>query len=271
MLSLFWCGCCAFSWGTCGFPQRVLQLVTLLGFRTYLAPVSWPTPAVDVYCWVGGVLVHHLVFYLVPAQLPFRCLPLAGSATFLAPVCWSTPAVEPCCWVGGVFDASLGFLPCAVLFLRGLQLAQLTLQQVPLGIFRSPGVCPSASLVTQVGHQPFPSFLCFSCSGWLAGIRWVLHPSPVGVVSALWTTVSSPGWLSLTLGWVSFWTVVSTVSVGSEVCGLGCPSWFVLPFMSLFVLHLLLGWGGLVTGLWPHLQLLGFGLFWSLGCSVLTP
>ena len=33
--------------------------------------------------------------------------------------------------------------------------------------------------------------------------------------------------------------------------------------MSLFVLHLLLGWGGLVTGLWPHLQLLCVGLFWE--------
>ena len=73
--------------------------------------------------------------------------------------------------------------------------------------------------------------------------------------------VSSPCLLSLTLGWVSFWTAVSTVSVSCEVCGLGCPSWFVLLFMSLFVLHLLLGWGGLVTGLWPHLQLLGVGLF----------
>ena len=31
------------------------------------------------------------------------------------------------------------------------------------------------------------------------------------------------------------------------------------------------GWGGLVTGLWPHLQLLCVGLFWSLGCAVLTP
>ena len=78
LLSLFWCGCCAFSWGTCGFPLRVLQLVTLLGFRTYLAPVSWPTPAMDVYCWVGGVLVHHLVFYLVPAQLPLPLLTLSG-------------------------------------------------------------------------------------------------------------------------------------------------------------------------------------------------
>ena len=77
LLSLFWCGCCAFSWGTCGYRQRVLQLVTLLGFCTYLAPVSWPTPAVDVYCWVGGVL-HHLVFYLMPAQLPLPLLTLSG-------------------------------------------------------------------------------------------------------------------------------------------------------------------------------------------------
>ena len=86
-------------------------------------------------------------------------------------------------------------------------------------------------------------------------------------VSALWATVSSPCLLSLTFVWVSFWTVVSTASVSYEVCSLGCPSWFVLLFMSLFVLHLLLGWGGLVTGLW----LLCVGLFWSLGCAVLMP
>ena len=77
LLSLFWCGFCASSWGACGFPRRVLQLVTLSGFRTYMAPVSWPTPAVDVCCWVGGVLVHHLVFYLVPALLPLLLLTLS--------------------------------------------------------------------------------------------------------------------------------------------------------------------------------------------------
>ena len=44
-----------------------------------------------------------------------------------------------------------------------------------------------------------------------------------------------------------------------EVCSLGCPSWLVLLFM--FVLHLLLGWGGLVTGLWPRLQPLCVGVF----------
>ena len=148
LLSLFWCGCCAFSWGTCGFPRHVLQLVTLFGFRTYLALVSWPTPAVDVSCWVAVSWYTTWFSTLCQRSFPFHCLPLAGSATFLAPVCWSTPVVEPCCWVGGVLDASLGFLPCAVLFLLGLPLAQLTLQQVPLGIFRSPDVCPSASLVT---------------------------------------------------------------------------------------------------------------------------
>ena len=52
-------------------------VAALLGFRTWLAQVGWPTPAVDVFCGVGGVLVHLLVFYLVQALLP-----LSG---FLAP------------------------------------------------------------------------------------------------------------------------------------------------------------------------------------------
>ena len=64
-----------------------------------------------------------------------RRLPLGGSATFLAPVARPAPAVELCCWVCGVFGAPLGFLPCAVLFLRGLRFAQLTLPQVTLGGF----------------------------------------------------------------------------------------------------------------------------------------
>ena len=77
-----------------------------------------------------SLLGAHAVFHGISC----RSLPLAGSATFLAPSCWPIPAVEPCCWVG-VFGASLGPLPRAVLFLRGLQFAQLTLQLVPLGIF----------------------------------------------------------------------------------------------------------------------------------------
>ena len=190
LLSLFWCGFCASSWGACGFPRRVLRLVTCL------APVSWPIPAVDVCCWVGGVLVHHLVFCLIPAQLPLTLLTLSWFCTFLAPVCWPTPAVEPCCWVGGVFGASLGSLPCAVLFLWDLRFAQLILQLVPLGFsdFSVTG-CLSFCYPGGVGWAatlPF-FFLCFSCSGWLAGVLWVLHPvsgyTSWGCVCSLSTSV----------------------------------------------------------------------------------
>ena len=44
LLSLFWCVCSAFSWGSCGFPLRVMRL----GFHTWLTPVGCPTPAVVV-------------------------------------------------------------------------------------------------------------------------------------------------------------------------------------------------------------------------------
>ena len=64
----------------------------------------------------------------------------------------------------------------------------------------------------------------------------------VAVVSAIGLTVLSPCWPSLTLGWVCFWPTVSPALVGCEG-GLGCPSWFVLLSMCLFVLHLFLGLG----------------------------
>ena len=67
--------------------------------------------------------------------------------------------------------------------------------------------------------------------------------------------VRSPCCFSLTLEWVCFWPKVSQVFVGCEG-GLGCPSWFVILFLCLLVLHLFWGWGGLVTGWWPLLRLL---------------
>ena len=45
-----------------------------------------------------------------------------------------------------------------------------------LGVFRSPGVCPSASLVTWVGLQPFPSFSVLLLLRLLAGVGGVMHP-----------------------------------------------------------------------------------------------
>ena len=148
LLSLFWCGCCAF------FPGApvVFRSVSCNWLPFSGSTPRWQRLAGLLLQWtfiVGLAVSWYATWFstLCQRSSSFHCFPLAGAANFLAPVCWSTPAVVPCCWVGGVFAASLGFLPCAVLFLRGLQLAQLTLQQVPLAIFRSPGVCSSASLV----------------------------------------------------------------------------------------------------------------------------
>ena len=151
LLSLFWCGFCASSWGACSFPRRVC-----------------------------------------------RWLPFAGSATFLAPVSWPTPAVETC-WVGGVFGAPLGFLPCAVLFLRGLRFAQLPLPQLTLGAFSafsvtgcltycfSGGVGWAATLPLYFCDSPAPAGL----QGF-AGFCSLCQGAPVRFVSALWAIVYDP-------------------------------------------------------------------------------
>ena len=114
-----------------------------------------------------------------------------------------------------------------------------------LGVFRSPGVCPSASLVTLVGLQPFPSL--FLCQG-----------APVAVVSA-WVdgAVTLLPFPYLRVGVLLAYNV-------SGICGLRRRS--RLPFVvrhpfPVSVVHLFWGWGGLVIGLWPLLRLLGFGLF----------
>ena len=121
-----------------------------------------------------------------------RRLPFGGSATFLAPVACPAPAVELCCWVCGVFGAPLGFLPCAVIFLRGLRFVQVAL--VGFSAFSVTGCLTycCAGGVGWVATLPL-YYLCFSCADWLAGVRWVLHPvsgSSLWVVSALWATVS---------------------------------------------------------------------------------
>ena len=158
--------------------------------------------------------------------------------------------------------------------------------------FLSPGACPSAALVAWVGQKPFPSFFCASPAqaGWqgFAGFCTLCQGAPVGVVSALWVTVSSPCLLSLTLGWVSFWPAVSTASaaklqsklpfvvrppfpvclsftcsgvgvVWSQVCGPTCSS-CVLSFSGVSVAPFCR------LSLWPHLLLLFSHLgFLSLG------
>ena len=126
-------------------------------------------------------------------------------------------------------------------------------------VFGSPGVCTSASLVTWVGLQPFPSFSGLLLLRLLAGVVGVLHPvsgcSSCGVVCLVcrWGSLAA---FFITLEWVCFWPKASQEFVGCEG-GLGCPSWFVILFLCLLVLHLFwsLGWF-FVTGWWPLLRLL---------------
>ena len=117
-------------------------------------------------------------FSLVPAQLPLPLLslwgsaPLTGALACLTPVCWSTPGVglEGSLLRHLVFShvpcSSSGPAVCAVFPAAGY-----------LRVFRSPGVCPSASLVTWVGLQPFPSFYGLLLLHLLAGVVGVLHPA----------------------------------------------------------------------------------------------
>ena len=158
-----------------------------------------------------------LVFYLVPAQLPLPLLPLWGSAPLtgasacLTPVCWSTPGVglEGSLLRHLVFShvpcSSSGPAACAAFPAAG-----------SLGVFRSPGVCPSASLMPWVGLRPFPSFFyaspaplaCRGSRGYapcvrVLPLRWCL----------LGLKVKSPCCPSLTLGWVCFWPAVSQAFV----------------------------------------------------------
>ena len=122
------------------------------------------------------MLLPPLSFSLVPAQLQLPLLPLRGSAPLtgalacLTPVCWSTPGVglEGSLLRHLVFShvpcSSSGPAACAAFPAAGYR-----------RVFRSPGVCPSASLVTWVGLQPFPSFYGLLLLRLLAGVVGVLH------------------------------------------------------------------------------------------------
>ena len=107
--------------------------------------------------WGALVLMscYPLGFYLVPAQFPLLLLPLRGSAPLpgasacLAPACWSSPGVG----LEGSLLRHLVFshVPCS-----SSEPAARTVFPAAgsLRVFRSPGVCPSASLVTWVGLSP---------------------------------------------------------------------------------------------------------------------
>ena len=104
------------------------------------------------------------------AASPSGFCTLSGVSACLAPACWSTPGVglEGSLLRHLVFShvpcSSSGPAACAVFPAAG-----------SLRVFRSPGVCPSASLVTWVGLSPslLSGLLLLRL---LAGVVGVLHP-----------------------------------------------------------------------------------------------
>ena len=201
--------------------------------------------------------VTPLGFYLVPALLPLRgSAPLTGAFACLTPVCWSTPGVglEGSLLCHLVFShvpcSSSGPAVCAAFPTAGY-----------LRVFRSPGVCPSASLVMWVGASALPFFwvspaplACWGSWGFAPCVRVLqLRCCLLGL------QVRSPCCPSLTFEWVRFWPTVFQVFVGCEG-GHVYPLWFVILFLCVGPSPFLgLGWFGHRFVAPPATP--GFGLF----------
>ena len=149
--------------------------------------------------------VPPLFFFFVPAQLPLRgSAPLPSGLACLSPACWSTPRV-------GLEGSG------CVLFLRAC-----SVRCFPWGWFS--GLILLRLLAGLSG-------LCTLCQG-----------APVAVLSA-WFGGGVPLLPFLYLRVGVLLAEVSPEFVGCEG-SLGCPSWFVILFLCLLILHHFWSWGG---------------------------
>ena len=161
--------------------------------------------------------------------------PPSGFCTLVGCVNMSDSSLLVYSWggVGGVFAAPLGFLPCAVLFLRACSLRSFPSCRFPWG-FQVTG-CLSFCCPGDVGWASvLPFFFCASPAP-LARRGGRGYAPCVRVLQLRWCLlglkVGSPCCPSLTLGWVCFWPEVSQAFVGCEG-SLSCPSWFAMALGS---------------------------------------
>ena len=174
-------------------------------------------------------------------------------------------------------------------------------RRLPLGVAAfSDAVCLTFCCAGGVGWAATFCYQCFSCTVWLAGVHWVLHPvsggSHRGCVSSLDDSVVV---LLTLLASRSLFCCSVVSSYGSRLLWGLCGSLLVFPCLRVrallacgvygasalrslqsrlpfavsppfhvsVVLHLLLRWDGLVPGMWPLLLLLCVGLLWGLCCA----
>ena len=139
------------------FPLGVMWLAALLGFPCWLLFSEWQAVREALLFPIGVLHPWRVLqpFWLQFAGLLLRwCLVVGLEGYLLRHLVFSH---VPC--------SSSGPAACAAFPAAGY-----------LGVFRSPGVCPSASLVTLFGFQPFPSFSVLLLLRLLAGVGWVMHP-----------------------------------------------------------------------------------------------
>ena len=167
LLGLFWCDCSAIFLGylqfsamchAAGYPSGV----------PHLADSGWLTSCSGGLAWGWGclgtdVLLPHLFLPCASAASPSGFCALAGSVSMSD----SSLLVYSWDWVGGIFAAPLGFLPCAVLFLRACSVRCFPCCRFPWG-FQVTG-CLSFCFPGDVGWASALLFLCFSCSACLQG------------------------------------------------------------------------------------------------------
>ena len=127
LLSLFWCGCCAFLLGHLRFSAACPAVAALLGFCTWLTQVgSWYSTWFSTLCQRGFPLAGS-------APSPFCCITLRGCGTLSG----SSLRVSFCggaLWLGWRGNCCVTwFSPMCRALPQGLQLAQLSHLQVTLG------------------------------------------------------------------------------------------------------------------------------------------
>ena len=178
----FWCDCSAIFLGYLRFSVMCRAAGDPSGVP-HLADPGWlPSSCGGGFAWGWGAScyrypVPHFGFLpcasaAPPPLLPLRGFaPLPGASACLTPIaglllrlCWRAL----CCatWF-------FSHVPCSS---SGPAASLLSLMLVHWGVFRSPGVCPSASLVTWVGFQPFPSFSMLLLLRLLARVPGIVHP-----------------------------------------------------------------------------------------------
>ena len=182
LLSLFWCDCSAIFLGhlrfsamchAAGYPSGVPHLAD----SGWLSSSCSGGLAWGWGCLATDVLLPHFGFLPCASAAPPSAASPSGFCDLDGCVSMSDSSllVYSWGWAEGFFAVPLGFSPMCRALPQGLQRALLSLMQVQFGVFRSPGVCPSASLVTWVGFQPFPSFSMLLLLRLLAGVAGILR------------------------------------------------------------------------------------------------